>query len=339
MKGKERIFALQFVAVHVGVRMYGDIGQSNSRHHFTHISPHSGPTEHTHTAEPTASMASKGENDTTDSTALPPTFQDYDRILACLAEDSIEALQLHFVSQLEDSNRSDIRVRLFLRKLACRAAKLGNTDLVLYLCRNKYVSVFAVPLDEWAVLGSKAADDEGPEGISTLSHAILGEHEELALALIGLPGQELDCPAHKTSALHLAAGRGMLRLAKQLILRHGFNIDPLNVHDITPICMALAYGQLPVVEFLLKQYRARGKIEDVLNGACKGGDMPLLHYCCEGDGGDIDEFVLVDVARALIRDWGADLWGVSTTPFASSALHQAAFQHNIELVDFFVREC
>jgi len=75
------------------------------------------------------------------------------------------------------------------------------------------VPVFAVPLDERQHCGA----DFDILGFPTpLAHAIRAKHEELALALVDLPDQELDCPLNGISALHFAAQAGMLRLAWQL---------------------------------------------------------------------------------------------------------------------------
>jgi len=221
-----------------------------------------------------------------------------------------------------------------LQGLACCAANYNNTDLVFYLCRNIAVPIFAIPLNERRHCGT----DADVLGYWTpLSHAILGKHEELALALIGLPNQELNCPETKASALHLAAHAGMLRLARQLVQRHGLNFDTLDKHGYIPIVTVVALAHLPIVEFLLEQCRGRSRLEKVLEKACRGNGMPLLSYCCVKDYYPSEE-ARVAVARAAVTRWGADIWAIEPTTNAT-ALQVAAICHDLALVDFFITEC
>lgn len=204
--------------------------------------------------------------------------EEWEGVVESVATGSVRFFQRNFVGSMPDLYWLGLIGRNNLRILACCAAQHGNMDLVLYLCRSMNVPIFAIPLDEQRCFGT---DADVLVYRTPLANAIRGKHEELALAMIGLPNQELDCPATKTSALHLAARAGMLRLARQLVLLHGLDLEALDKDGHTPIATAVAFAHLPILEFLLEQYRAHGKLEEVLEKACRGAGMPLLHYCCD----------------------------------------------------------
>ena len=111
----------------------------------------------------------------------------------------------------------------------------------------------------------------------------------------------------------------MLRLVRQLVLRHGMDFDKRCAEDYSPISSAVRCAHLPVVDFLLEQYRAHGRLEKVLVTGCASTGIPLLHYCCVRDGSSDDD-ARRDVARALINDWGADVWTLSATACDSLAV-------------------
>jgi ankyrin repeat protein len=231
--------------------------------------------------------------------------------------------------------------RCTLRITACAAAKMGNKEQVLYLCSEMKVPIFAFPQDERQRIKDKGgAEPFEPADWTPLASAIKHEHEDLALALIDLPNQALECPDNETSPLHLAAEAGMLRLAWQLVLQHGLDIDYVSGLEVTPICSAAMYAQLPVVEFFLQLYRARGRFEEVLERVSPKIPRPLLHYCCQPRGPASDE-ARKAIARMLVRQ-GVDVWAVDTRlgrGVTMTALQEAAIWHNLPLVEFFITEC
>jgi len=206
------------------------------------------------------------------------SLDEWTGLIKSVATRSVEFFQRSFVGSMPESYWLGFIERNNLRGLACCAANYNNTDLVIFLCRSMNVPIFAIPLDERRHCGT----DADVLGYRTpLSHAILGKHEELALALIELPNQELNCPETKTSALHLAAHAGMLSLARQLVQRHGLNFDTLDRHGYTPIVTVVALAHPPIVEFLLEQCRGRSRLEKVLEKACRGNGMPeVQEYGC-----------------------------------------------------------
>lgn len=53
------------------------------------------------------------------------------------------------------------------------------------------------------------------------------------------------------TALHLAAKRGQVKVAKQLIQAQPKSVNAIGQNDLTPLHIATHYNRLPVVQLLL----------------------------------------------------------------------------------------
>ncbi len=120
-------------------------------------------------------------------------------------------------------------------------------------------------------------DVEGEHGRTALQLAILGNHIELALLLLERGGDPVRDNGGMSSPLHLAAGRGMTELAKQLVAQ-GARPNKLDRFGTTPAWLALQSGHVETFRALaelgakygLVEAAALGESEKVLAGLDAG---------------------------------------------------------------------
>jgi len=192
--------------------------------------------------------------------------------------------------------------------------------------------------------------------MTPLIGAICGCHEDLALHLLALPAQDLDlnrCVDIDKTDLHLCVESGLTRLVKELV-RRGADFFLWDDMHHSPLRTAAMHAHLPLVRFLLKQYKARGEseLERALYYPCgkKGFEYSLLGHVSEGFG-NLNSLRHVATDCYLVQERRADLWkplkvhsygtdaGKGALPILDLPLHDAAWHGSGELLAFFIEEC
>jgi len=162
--------------------------------------------------------------------------------------------------------------------------------------------------------------------------------------------------------MHFAAMSGNLPFLQALV-RRGVDFDVRLDAGITPLEIAMLFCRLPVVRFLLEQYRVRGrekrdmlrKVEDRLPVDASGGRQSLLFRIIpqqkksKFDIKDEDKRAMV---AFLVREAGADIWAEGHMEYVTIGgqhsgrrkhilfpLHTAAHYGIQQVLDFFLTEC
>jgi ankyrin repeat protein len=111
--------------------------------------------------------------------------------------------------------------------------------------------------------------------MTPLIGALCGRHEDLALHLVTLSGQDIQKDPNRhidgdKTILHMCAELGLTRVVKEFV-RRGADMDLWDDEHHTPLCLAVRRCHIPLVSFLLKQYQARGQaeLERALNHPCE----------------------------------------------------------------------
>lgn len=160
--------------------------------------------------------------------------------------------------------------------------------------------------------------------------------------------------------LHHSARGGALALAEALVQR-GVDLDKRHDAGMTPLESAIRWSRMPVVCFLLEEYRARGRDpQEVLRGLVRrpplnerrGEPYPLLFLTIEAFPGTIFNPISNedkrDMMKLLVQEAGANIWDEArmVAPKADDhvgilflPLHDAAWNVNRPLLEFFLTEC
>lgn len=151
--------------------------------------------------------------------------------------------------------------------------------------------------------------------------AVEGGHEDVCMYLLGLTGPAEDLSGSWCKGftlMHFAAMSGNLPFLQALVQR-GVEFDVRHDSGITPLEFAMIFCRLPVVHFLLEQYRLRGRekqdmlreVEDRLPVAASDERLSLLFRIIRQEKknkfGIKDEDIRAMVAF-LVREAGADIW-------------------------------
>jgi uncharacterized protein len=88
-------------------------------------------------------------------------------------------------------------------------------------------------------------------GLCAMSVAIQNDRTEVAAELLRRNfNPNRASKGHRTSPLQVACGWGRTEIARMLI-KHGADVDHIDVHNTTPLCWAIEYNYPEAVELLL----------------------------------------------------------------------------------------
>lgn len=136
-----------------------------------------------------------------------------------------------------------------------------------------------------------------------------------------------------------AAVHGATRLAQELLV-HGVDLDALS-NQHSALCMAVVNCYADVVNVLLEEYQARGRLREALDHLCLdeyGRPSSLLQHLTTSL--HHDPAAQLSTMRVLVSRWGVDIRAVRTsTPRSYLALHESAAKGILPLVKYFIEEC
>lgn len=129
-------------------------------------------------------------------------------------------------------------------------------------------------------------------------------------------------------------------------MQRGVDFDLRNERGVTPLAYAIRWSRMPLVRFLLEQYRARGRDEkemlrDLLNG------LPYNLILAVISESTTHKFPIPEEDRRatlafLVREAGANIWAeilIPHSPCPCLPIHAAAYMGSQTLIDFFLTDC
>ena len=97
-----------------------------------------------------------------------------------------------------------------------------------------------------------------------LDLAAVYNQREMSMFMLGLSGPDVDL-----GQIHIAAETGDLSFLRALV-EHGLDFDLRNERGLTPLHYAVTCSRVPVVRFLLAQYRHGGGLSKTCCGSRRG---------------------------------------------------------------------
>lgn len=195
--------------------------------------------------------------------------------------------------------------------------------------------------------------------------------EDICVYLLTLTSAEGDLSrlwekANHYGIAHFPAGHGQLFFPRAL-MDCGVDIDLRNARCYTPLCFAVSTCRMPVIRFLLEQFRSRGKEEqdvwrDLIERLPLGLTLdpsPLIF--CAIRHNSLGKQIITHEAKLamvkyLVKDVGVDIWAEAQFSYTDGEdidhctghavtrrhvllpLHAAAIEGNQAVLDFFLTE-
>lgn len=222
--------------------------------------------------------------------------------------------------------------RMSLHVAAALAAREGHKDFVIHLCKDYVVAINLIAFPVLHVVGTP------------LMNAIRLLHEDLALQLMGVRGQDLDLERHldprKGTLLHIATVVDSCVVVEEL-LRVGASLDALYDGSALAVVLATMHCHVSVLRVLLREYQTRGRLDKALERSYrnKEGLHQSLVFVCLNEL-PVEESMRLATTRLLIEEFNADARTLTRrSNHLLMPVHSAAAYGLLSIVKFYILEC